>query len=339
MRRTPKAVNLGEQRLRQLLEDEPNNIEALTDLAEILIREKINPGEANQLVRRALDLAPENPTPYRQMAQIEIALSHYQEAEENAMKALSLDPNIPLANFLLGQVRLGRLPDTQGTVEKERLYGEALEYYELEKKNNREFRVKHGDISYILAISHLYDLSRKENILAFRAGQIRVRQLVVFPLTILVDPLLYLCAICYVVTMFLLTGLIPDMWAILCAIPFAVGLYVASLISKNRRAFSICLVAIMLVEILFVAGATLFWNSYRDRLGGVVSENMVEQAAHELYDFGSIKESYNSPEAAILTWANSAHTEDVDGIWRSYSNDNPMCTRDKHHLSLDSCCA
>jgi TolB-like protein/DNA-binding winged helix-turn-helix (wHTH) protein/Flp pilus assembly protein TadD len=123
---------------------EPGNATVVGDaavLAETLGRFE----EAMALERRSLELDPLNAPGHLNFGYTTYNAGRLQEAVAATQKALELDPNIPGAHFLLGLVYLAHaLPqDALAEMEREserplRLYGKALAYYALGKKNESD---------------------------------------------------------------------------------------------------------------------------------------------------------------------------------------------------------
>lgn len=125
--------------------------------------------------------------------------------------------------------------------------------------------------------------------------------------------------IVWFITAMLLIGLLSDTASFLIAIPIAAAAVGIALAMKRSSRGMLFLTVLAVAEIIFIVFAGVFWAGYRNHAW--VRKPVVQQAqeTHKPYDFSKIKESYDTPENAVLTWAKFIHAGDIPGLWRSES--------------------
>lgn len=307
--------------LRRKVQEEPTDVESMLDLASLLLmrEDPSSRPEAKALAKRALDLDPSSSVPNIRLAQVELVEGNLGEAEAFAKKALDLDPNVRIANFVLGQVKMQQFLKAKGRAEKRTLYHEAEKYYEREKRINKAFQIPHQKMAISLFFGRLPEEANIESTLALKEKQVRPSTVLLFLWT---NRFLWLGVILYFVISLLLTGFISDTESFTLSIPIALGIVAISYAVKNRKNRTIALAVVVILGILFIAGAAVFWKDYREHSflrGG--RPILVKENPEKPYDFSKVNESYNTSEQTILTWVKYDSAKDVRGVWQTYSSD------------------
>ena len=129
-------------------------------------------------------------------------------------------------------------------------------------------------------------------------------------------------ALLYFVTSLLLTGFLSVTASFTISIPITLAIVAFSHAVKNRKYRTISLAVVIVLGVLFITGAAVFWKGYRDHsflTGG--KPTLVKENPKKPYDFAKINESYNTPEQVILTWVKFDSERDARGVWQTYSSD------------------
>ncbi len=93
-------LDVAEQDLRAIIEQQPDNAQALNALGYTLADRTTRYDEALALIRRALELKPDDPAIIDSLGWVEYRLGHYAEAEKHLRRALSLQPDAEIAAHL-----------------------------------------------------------------------------------------------------------------------------------------------------------------------------------------------------------------------------------------------
>jgi len=97
---------LAEQNLRRALELDPSYDEAMYNLAEVIRCSCSEPAprEAVELYRKSLEIDPDYAAPYRGLAYVSYDANQFEQAEDQARRALKLDANDWAAHTILGRI-------------------------------------------------------------------------------------------------------------------------------------------------------------------------------------------------------------------------------------------
>jgi len=109
----------AEQLYRQVLKQDPNNVDALNLLATLAIQ--INqPQAGEQLALRACQVAPQSPVPCVTVGNARLAMKNINGAIEAFVRALQINPNLPDAFYQLGlaYAQAGRNAEAAGALER-----------------------------------------------------------------------------------------------------------------------------------------------------------------------------------------------------------------------------
>ncbi|MCJ7745386.1 MAG: hypothetical protein MUP40_03750, partial [Actinobacteria bacterium] len=132
---------------------------------------------------------------------------------------------------------------------------------------------------------------------------------------------LWLGVILYFITSILIIGFLSDVVAFTISIPIALAVVAVSYAIKNRKYRSIALAIVIILVFLFIAGATIFWDRYREHAFIRAPIETKLPLITKAFNFANVKESYESPESTILTWVKFDSAKDVRGVWQTYSSD------------------
>jgi tetratricopeptide (TPR) repeat protein len=305
--------------LRRKVQEEPTDVESILDLASLLLTRKDSSSlsEAKALAKRALDLDPSSSVSNLRLAQVELVEGNLGEAEAFAKKALDLDSNVGIANFVLGQVKMQQFLKAKGRAEKRTLYHEAEKYYESERRINKDFQIPHQKMAISLFFGKLPEEANIELTIALKERQFRPSTVLLFLWT---NRFLWLGVILYFTTSILLIGFLSDVVAFTISIPIALGIVALSYFIKNRKYRSVALVIVIILAVLFIAGAAIFWDRYREHAFIRAPIETKPPLTTKAFNFAKVKESYESPKNTILTWVKFDSAKDVRGVWQAYSS-------------------
>jgi len=113
-------MDLLEKDLLQIIEDDPNNFEALNALGYSFADHGIKLQQAYEYIKQAINLSPNNAAIIDSLGWVQYKLGHYQDAQENFQKAMDMGiKDLELyIHFYKTLIKLGKHEESQKLLKK-----------------------------------------------------------------------------------------------------------------------------------------------------------------------------------------------------------------------------